>query len=115
MYRLKLATEGHRVQVAPDGHVGLLEALAHPPDLLLLDVRIPGIDGLTLLAALRDDPRCSTLPAIVLSNYGDAEMIERGRRLGALAHLIKAQTTPGSLAEIIASLQLTAHGEVAAS
>lgn len=115
MYRLKLAVEGHEVRIAVDGEDGLNTALEHPPDLLLLDIRLPGIDGLTLLAELRRDPRCAELPVIVLSNFADPEYIERGARLGALAHLIKSQTTPGSLAEMVRALPRRSRAEVSGS
>lgn len=113
MYRLSLATGGHDVEIARDGHAGLEVVLDRPPDLLLLDIRLPGIDGLNLLAALRDDARSARLPVIVLSNFGEPDTIERGERLGALAHLIKSQTTPSSLAEIIRALPHPSEAEVA--
>jgi DNA-binding response OmpR family regulator len=104
MYRLRLAISGHDVEIASDGQAGLRSALARPPDLALLDIRLPRMDGLTLLAALRDDARCARVPVIVLSNYGERNVIERGVRLGALAHLIKSQTTPTALADTISAL-----------
>lgn len=97
MYRIKLRAEGHHVTIAVDGLVGLRLALERPPELLLLDIRLPGCDGLDLLARLRQDEACANVPVIVLSNYSDLEMIERGRAMGVLAHLVKSQTTPGTL------------------
>lgn len=113
MYRIKLAHDGHLVEIASDGETGLRAALAEPPDLLLLDVRLPGIDGLTLLEQLRMDSRCARLPVIILSNFDDADLADRAARLGALAHLVKSQTTPGSLAQMIAELALSPRAEVA--
>jgi CheY-like chemotaxis protein len=105
MYRIKLTAEGHRVEIAPDGPSGLRAALERPPQLMLLDIRLPGFDGLELLARLRQDhPRGAGVPVIVLSNYSEADVAERGAALGALAHLVKAQTTPASLAATIQRL-----------
>lgn len=104
MYRIKLRAEGFQVELAADGPSGLEAAVERTPQLLLLDIRLPGFDGLELLRLLREDGRTAGLPVIVLSNYGDEEMVERGARLGALAHLIKAQTTPASLAQTIRAL-----------
>ena len=104
MYRIKLAAEGHRVAIATDGPSGLRAALERPPRLLLLDIRLPGFDGLELLARLRRDPRAGRVPVIVLSNFGEPDVIAEGTALGALAHLIKSQTTPGSLADTIREL-----------
>lgn len=113
MYRIKLAHEGHRVEIAPDGETGLHAALAQPPDLLLVDVRLPGIDGLTLLEQLRRDASCAMLPAIILSNFDNADLTERTASLGVRAQLIKSQTTPGCLARMIAELALSPRAEVA--
>src|SRR5262245_28156924 len=97
MYRIKLRAEGHHVTIATDGRVGLRLARERPPELLLLDIRLPGCDGLELLARLRQDEAGAKVPVIVLSNYTDGDMIERGKAMGVLAHLVKSQTTPRSL------------------
>jgi DNA-binding response OmpR family regulator len=104
MYRIKLQAAGHRVRIAGDGPTGLREALERPPQVLLLDIRLPGFDGLELLTRLREDVRGASLPVIVVSNYGEPEIVERVAELGALAHLVKSQTTPGSLTETIEHL-----------
>ena len=104
MYRIKLSAEGHRVQIAGDGPSGLRAATERPPQLLLLDIRLPGFDGLELLAQLRRASSGTDVPVIVLSNYGEQDLIDRGLALGALAHLIKSETTPASLVEWIARL-----------
>jgi len=104
MYRIKLSAAGHVVRIAHDGPTGLREALERPPDVLLLDIGLPGFDGLALLARLREDARGERVPVIVLSNYGEPEVVARGAELGALGHLIKAQTTPASLAQTIGEL-----------
>jgi len=101
MYRLKLVAEGYQVRIAGDGPSGLAAAVQRLPDLLLLDLRIPGFGGFDLLDQLRRAPGGAGVPVIVLSNYGELEVIERGQMLGVLDHLIKSQTTPGSLVETI--------------
>ncbi len=101
MYRIKLLAEGYRVRTATDGPSGLAAALVRPPDVLLLDVRLPGFDGLELLARLREAPGGEAIPVLVLSNFGEQEVIDRGYELGVLDHLIKSQTTPAALVETI--------------
>lgn len=101
MYRVKLVAEGYQVRIASDGPSGLTAALERAPDLVLLDIRLPGFDGLELLARLRQSSTGVDVPVIVLSNYGESEVVERGERLGALAHLIKSQTTPAGLCQTI--------------
>ena len=56
------------------------------------------LDGLAVLEALRADERTKQVPVVILSNYSERELVERGLRLGALEYLIKSQTTPAKLA-----------------
>jgi len=95
MYKLKLELDGYLVQVISDGESAVRSAQADPPDLVFLDVRLPKMDGFEVLQALRRDERTKHVPVVVLSNYGEQELVERGLKLGALEYLIKSQTTPG--------------------
>ena len=97
MYRLKLELDGYTVTIAPDGEQGLKLARETPPDIVFLDIRLPRMDGFAVLEALRADAALGRIPVIILSNYGEAELVERGLKLGALDYLIKAETTPSSL------------------
>ena len=97
MYRLKLESEGFAVHVATAGEVGLAMASRCAWDLVLLDMGLPGMDGLQVLAALRGDPRTSALHVVVLSSGDDPDVIERCMELGAIAYLVKIQTTPAQL------------------
>jgi CheY-like chemotaxis protein len=98
MYRLKLELDGYAVEVASDGLQALLTAMANPPDILFLDLRLPKMDGLGVLEVLRQDERTRKLPVVILSNYSEQELVERGLKLGALDFLIKSQTTPARVA-----------------
>ncbi len=98
MYKLKLELDGYRVEVAADGELALKMAMANLPDIIFLDIRLPKLDGLGVLEALRKDPRTKAVPVVILSNYSERELVERGLRLGALEYLIKSQTTPAKLA-----------------
>ena len=99
MYRLKLELDGYAVDVAPDGLVALEKARALHPDIIFLDLRLPKLDGLGVLEALRQDPSTAPIPVVILSNWNERELVERGVKLGALDHLIKSQTTPARLAQ----------------
>ncbi len=98
MYKLKLELDGYAVEVAPDGEVALKMATEDPPDIIFLDIRLPKLDGLAVLQSLRDDGRTKEVPVVILSNYSERELVERGLKLGALEYLIKSQTTPAKLA-----------------
>ena len=98
MYRLKLELDGYSVEVAADGEQAVARATADPPDIVFLDIRLPKLDGLGVLEALRGNERTRNLPVVILSNYSESELIDRGLKLGALEYLIKSQTTPAKVA-----------------
>lgn len=102
MYRLKLELDGYVVDVAGDGLIALEKARAVGPDIIFLDIRLPKLDGLSVLEALREDPSTAGIPVVILSNWNEKELVERGLRLGALDHLIKSQTTPSRLSQRLA-------------
>ena len=97
MYRLRLAADGYTVVVGQDGEEGLRMATDEHPDFIYLDLRLPGLDGFEVLERLRSDPGTKHIPVIILSNYGEPELRERGLKLGALEFLVKADTTPAQL------------------
>jgi len=99
MYRLKLELDGYRVRVAKSGEQGVAEAKENVPDIVFLDIRLPKMDGFEVLKNLRADPVTRPIPVIILSNYGEKELVDRGLRLGALDYLIKSETTPASLSK----------------
>jgi DNA-binding response OmpR family regulator len=97
MYRLRLVADGYTVVVGQDGEEGLRMATDESPDFIYLDLRLPGLDGFEVLERLRSDPATLHIPVIILSNYGEPELRERGLKLGALEFLVKADTTPAQL------------------
>lgn len=97
MYKLKLELDGYTVTVARDGEEGLKMATDAPPDIIFLDTRLPKMDGFAVLEQLRASDRTKEVPVIILSNYGERELVDRGLKLGALEYLIKSQTTPANL------------------
>ena len=99
MYRFQLQSEGMEVALAMDGVAGLHQAQAEPPDLVLLDMRLPKLGGIEVLRAMAGDPRLAAVPVLILSNYSDASIVREGMALGARDYLVKAQTTPAELAE----------------
>ena len=98
MYRLKLELDGYAVEIATDGELAVAKAMAEPPDIVFLDIRLPKLDGLGVLEARRARGQPRQIPVVILSNYSEGELIERGLKLGALEYLIKSQTTPAKVA-----------------
>jgi len=101
MYKIKLEREGFDVLTAFDGEEGLQITRAEKPDLILLDIVMPKMDGYRFLKELRADPAIKDTLVYVLSNLGQAAEIKKGLEDGADAYLIKANVTPGQLVEKI--------------
>jgi len=99
MYRLRLERDGYDVQVATDGEQGLARAIDLRPDIVFLDIRLPKLDGLEVLTKMREHGATAHLPVVILSNYGEKDLIDRGLKLGALEFLVKANTAPVDLSE----------------
>jgi PAS domain S-box-containing protein len=97
------------VETASDGAAALAAARAHPPDLVLTDVMMPGLSGFELLRALRGDPRTATIPVLLLSARAGEECRVEGFDAGADDYLVK----PFSARELIA--RVNAHLELAAA
>jgi Response regulators consisting of a CheY-like receiver domain and a winged-helix DNA-binding domain len=100
----KLKNEGFDVVEAVDGEEGLKKIKEERPDLVLLDLILPGIDGFEVLARVKEDPNLAQIPVIILSNLGQREEVERGLKLGARDYLIKAHFTPGEIVEKIKNI-----------
>ena len=97
MYKFKLEKEGYTVFLAPEGKSGIAIAKEKKPDLVLLDVIMPEMDGFEVLRIMRHDPETKDLRIFVFSNLGQEDEIERGLQEGADKYLIKANLTPGQL------------------
>lgn len=104
MYRYKLEIDGYVVDIAPDGLAALEKARTMLPDVIFLDLRLPKLDGLGVLEALREDPATRGVRVVILSNWNEKELVERGASLGAIDHLVKSQTTPARLAQRLKEL-----------
>lgn len=110
MYRLGLEPASYSVSVAASGREGLKLARAGSFDLVILDIMMPGMDGMTVLEAIRADPRMAPLPVLILSNSDlGREQRDRARRLGVLGWLTKVQYPPIRLARRLARLVPTAN------
>lgn len=88
-----LEAEGYQADSAADGTAGLGMAYEDPPDLVLCDVMMRGIDGYDVLAALRRDPRTATVPVIFFTGVGGASAVRQGMNLGADDYLVKPVST----------------------
>jgi len=99
----KLSSLSYNPILAIDGEEGLEKIKKEKPDVVLLDLMLPGMNGFEVLEKAKKDPTISNIPVIILSNLGQSEDIEKGLRLGAKDFLVKAHFTPQ---EIVNKLQL---------
>ena len=90
----KLEVENYLVEKALDGQEGLEKVKKNKPDLILLDILMPRVDGFGVLEALNKDPNLSDIPVIIISNSGQPVEIERAMSLGVKDYLIKAEFDP---------------------
>ncbi|MBI1957325.1 MAG: response regulator [Candidatus Niyogibacteria bacterium] len=90
----KLAKSDFDVRLAADGEAGMKELENPPagglPDIILLDLILPGVSGFEILAKIKEDERTKAIPVVILSNLGSREEVEKGLKLGAESYLIKA-------------------------
>jgi len=97
----KLTKEGYEVSEAIDGEEGIKKIQEEKPNLVLLDLILPGIDGFEVLSKMKEDQALVQIPVIILSNLGQKEDVEKGLKLGAVDYLIKAHFTPGEILDKI--------------
>ena len=97
MYRLKLEIDGYLVRLASDGPTGFAMAKEFFPDVAVIDMRLPGMNGLALLDALREDTQTSGVVVMMLTSDEDPEVERMSLLLGARAVLLKRKTTPSDL------------------
>src|SRR5262245_42562546 len=104
--RNKLEREGgYAVEVVADGAAGLARASAEPPELVLLDVNLPGIDGFEVCRRLRKVPETAAVPVIMLTARIDEDDRVRGRDLGADDYITKPFSPKEALARVRAVLR----------
>jgi DNA-binding response OmpR family regulator len=90
IYSVKLKKEGYDVQIATDGEEAVRLAASMLPDIILLDLILPKMNGFEALEKMRQNPDNKKTPVIVLSNLGQEEDIKRASALGANDYLVKA-------------------------
>jgi CheY-like chemotaxis protein len=100
----KLITLGYEVVSAADGESGLVMIKETKPDVVLLDLILPGINGFEVLEKAKQDPEIADIPVVILSNLGQGEDIERGLALGAKDFLVKAHFTPQEIVNKLKSI-----------
>ncbi len=101
IYVTKLKEQGYSAVQVTDGEKVLEQVRKEKPDLVLLDIVLPHMDGWEILSQLKADNELKNTKVVVLSNLGQKEEVEKGLQLGAERYLIKAHYTPSQVVEEI--------------
>jgi CheY-like chemotaxis protein len=101
VYRNKLVVEGYISEVAPDGETGIEVMRSFKPQLILLDLMLPGISGVDVIKHVRADQEFSKIPIIVFSNTYLTNLIQEAWRAGANKCLTKSTCTPKDVVTIV--------------
>ena len=97
MYRMKFEADGFEVQLADNGKRGVALVETFQPDLILLDLQMPQMDGAEALTEIRKHDWGRNIPVIILTNMGEEESPKNIRSLGIHSYIVKADLTPSQV------------------
>ena len=101
IYQGLMLKQGYQTMVAGDGERALEVMQETPPNLVLLDLMLPRKSGIEVLKVMRSDPVLQEVPVLVVSNACMGELLEEATQAGATRCLVKAQTPPKQLVEVV--------------
>jgi len=101
MYRTKFKADGFEVSIAADGAAALALAKKGKPNIIMLDIILPQLDGFTVLEELKKNQATKNIPVIMLTNLGTTEDKVKGEKLGAVDYFVKASLTPAQVSQKI--------------
>ncbi|MEP6710274.1 MAG: response regulator [Candidatus Saccharibacteria bacterium] len=97
MYRMKFEADGFEVQLADNGRRGVALVETFQPDIILLDLQMPQMDGAEALTEIRKHTWGRDIPVIILTNMGEEESPKKIRSLGIHSYIVKADLTPSQV------------------
>lgn len=100
-YQIKFEKEGFNVLTATDGKEVADVLEKEPPHIVLLDLMLPGISGFDILETIKKNPKWKDVPVIILSNLGQTQDIERGKKLGANDYFIKTNIKMSEIVDTV--------------
>ncbi|MEI6266851.1 MAG: response regulator [bacterium] len=101
LYELKLGNNGFDVYTAENGGTGWDLIQQELPDIVLLDVMMPVMNGFQVLKKLKSKNETKEIPVVILSNFGEVDQMTEGFVAGATDYLVKAEHTPADVVEIV--------------
>lgn len=104
LYELELVSRGYTVFKAENGSDGIAKAKDNVPDLILLDIMMPQLDGVATLGQIKSEQSLQTIPVIMLTNFGQENLVQQAFSLGATDFLLKYKVTPAEMADKVAEV-----------
>lgn len=99
LYKTELVSKGYQVEVAPNGDLGIAKAKQWHPDLALVDIMMPKTNGIDVLKAIKADPDIKNTIIIMLTNFGQEDLVKDAINGGADEYVLKYQITPAEVAD----------------
>jgi len=94
LYQKLFTLEGYEIELAENGQIGLEKLKTFHPDILLMDIMMPTMNGIEMLTNVKADPSTKDIPVIVLTNIADMNITQMALSKGAVLCIIKSQTEP---------------------
>lgn len=104
LYSTRLQADGNVVETAMNGEEGIQKMVTFKPDIVVLDLLMPKINGFKFLEGVKQQPVLQNIPVVVFSSVANQEQIQRLQQLGVTSFLNKTDTTPTQLVEVINQL-----------
>lgn len=101
LYKLQGQLMNYEVVTAADGEEGIEKIKSHHPDLILLDLMMPKVDGMTVLRTIKSDPAYANMKFIITTNMEDSVTEGAAKQLGVLEYVLKINNTPQAIMELV--------------
>ena len=107
MYKMKFKQDGFEVISAVDGEEAIKISRSEKPNIILLDIMMPKINGFEVLENLKKNPITKLIPVLIFSNFSQKEEIKKGIALGAVDYFLKTNYTPAQVLEKVKNILIT--------
>lgn len=104
LYKTELELKGYEVSNVSDGNLGFEAVKSQAPDLLLLDLMLPGKNGLQILEELKAQAETKSVRVVMLTNFGNEDNVGKALELGAEDYIMKYNIVPSELSDKVVSL-----------
>ena len=113
LYQKLFTLEGFEIELAENGNIGLTKLTEFHPDILLMDIMMPEMNGMEMLSKVKADPATKDIPVVVLTNIADMNITQMALQKGAVLCIIKSQTEPDDVVNSVKAVlnRATANNE----